>query len=68
MKIILTSSHLKALSSILADIGQVVLATFVLTPFVSGVDVEKRFMILSGLVVALFFWSLSVALAEEGKL
>jgi len=66
--IILTSSQFKSLSEISADIGQVFFASAVVTPLVSGFDVEKLPVILSGLVGSFTFWLLSVLFVRKLKI
>ena len=66
MIIRLDNDQLKALSNIMADIGQVALGSSVV-PFLSGVDKANPTVVLSGLVITFGFWVLSIIFAKRRK-
>ena len=68
LKPLFTVNQLERLSNISDNAGQVVLAVVVLTPMISGIEKVNVFVILSGVVVTIFCWLLSVWFAGKGEL
>lgn len=64
---LLDDSQLNRLSEILADAGQVFLATMVLSPFVAGLDKIDALIVTSGVIASLTFFVFSLALARDLK-
>lgn len=62
----LDSNQFKALSNIMADIGQVSLGSSVV-PFLFGFDKTEPTVLLSGLVITFGFWILSIIFAKRRK-
>ena len=68
MAFLSTHSQLKTLSEILSDIAQVSLAGTVVPPLVAGFDSEKIPVVISGLVISLCSWFLSLSVVKKVKL
>lgn len=62
----LDDDQFKALSNIMADIGQVTLGSSVV-PFIFGFDKTKPTVLLSGLIITFGFWILSIVFAKRRK-
>lgn len=62
----LDKDQFKVLSSIMADIGQVTLASSVV-PFVFGFDKIPPTVLLSGLIITLGCWVMSIIFAKRRK-
>lgn len=62
----LDNDQFKALSNIMADIGQVALGSSVV-PFIFGFDKTEPTVLLSGLVITFGFWILSIIFAKRRK-
>lgn len=67
MIIKLDNDQFKALSNIMADIGQVTLGSAVV-PFIFGFDKTEPAVLLSGLIITFGFWILSIIFAKRRKL
>lgn len=66
MNFSLDKVRLKAISAIVADAGQVFLASAVI-PFFTGIDKIGFPVLLSGLILTFGCWILSVAIVREGR-
>ena len=62
-----TIGQMSRLSNIFDNAGQVILGVVVLSPIISGFDKTNIIVVLSGMVVMIFCWSLSVWLARKGE-
>ncbi len=63
----LTGGQFQAFSEISRDIGQVFFASMVVTPFLIGIDRINWTVVLSGGILSLVFWFLSVFLVRKGE-
>jgi hypothetical protein len=59
----LSNNKLGKISDITSDIGQAVFGITIL-PFVFGVDTAKPLVILSGLIISIVCWALSIYLKK----
>jgi hypothetical protein len=64
-KSVLTSSQLERLSNIFDNAGQVVFGIVVLSPLIGGIDRINMLVIVSGVIVMLLLWTVSVWLAKN---
>lgn len=67
MNLSLDKDRLKTISTIVADAGQVFLASTVI-PFIFGLDRMNLAVLLSGLALTIFCWIASIVLAKEKTL
>ncbi len=65
-KLVLTDDQLKAMSAIFADIGQAFFAS-TLVPFVLGLDIANKRVLVSGLALSLVCWILSILVAKGNR-
>ncbi|TSC65349.1 MAG: hypothetical protein CEO21_433 [Microgenomates group bacterium Gr01-1014_80] len=61
----MNSYKLNRLSNIFDNAGQVVFAVVVLSPFVADFDKIDRFVVLSGVIVVMVCWIVSVWLTRK---
>ena len=62
---LLTDAQLNRLSEICIVIGEVFFASAVITPLVAGIDDSKFPVVLSGVVLSVFSWIVSILLVRK---
>ena len=66
-KPVFTIEQLNRLSNIFDNAGQVILGVVVLSPIISAFDKSNTIVVLSGIVVMIFCWWLSIWFARKGE-
>ena len=64
---VLSSAQLERLSNIFDNAGQVVLGVAVLSPIVVGFDKVNWFVVVSGVIVTIACWLMSLWFAKKGE-
>lgn len=64
-KPILSREEMFRFANIADDAGQVFLATFVLTPFLTDLDDKAGYMVVSGIFFTICFWTLSLLFTRK---
>ena len=65
LKLNLSHSRLNRLSNIFDNAGQVVFGVVVLSPLVAGFDKLDRFIVISGVIVVIICWLVSIWLTRK---